>query len=92
MSRWHLALAAALLGVAAPSARVHAQAAVPTPIIAKTRAEPHPRIRAAIRELEGAKVELQKANHDFGGHRADALVAVDRAIQQLKLALEYDKK
>jgi hypothetical protein len=49
-------------------------------------------MRAAIRELEAAKVELQKAPHDFGGHRADAVVAVDRAIEQLRLALQYDKR
>lgn len=93
MSRWHLALAATLVGFTVPTGVAHAQAAVPTPIVTRTtRPEAHPRIRSAIHALEGAKAELQKAPHDFGGHRADAVLAVDKAIEQLKLALEYDKK
>ena len=92
MIRWHIALAAGLVAFAVPAARVSAQAAAPTPIVTRPKAEQHPRIRSAIRELEAARVELQKAPHDFGGHRADAVLAVDKAIQQLKLALEYDKK
>lgn len=54
--------------------------------------ERHPHIRGAIRELQEAKRELQTAAHDFGGHREDALKAVDEAIHQLQLALQYDKK
>ena len=55
-------------------------------------AERHPAIRNAIRALEKAKDDLQHADHDFGGHRAEALAECDRAITQLKLALQYDKK
>jgi hypothetical protein len=92
MSRWYLAVPAALALAAVP-ARAHAQSAMPKPVTAHaTRTEQHPRIRAAIRELEAAKVELQKAPHDFGGHRADAVMAVDKAIEQLRIALQYDKK
>ena len=54
--------------------------------------EKHPHIRGAIRELQEAKKELQTAAHDFGGHRAEALEAIDNAIRQLQLALQYDKK
>jgi hypothetical protein len=54
--------------------------------------ERHPEINRAIRALEVAKAHLQKAAHDFGGHRAEALEAVDKALEQLKLALQYDKK
>lgn len=54
--------------------------------------ERHPAIRAAIRSLEKAKDDLQHANHDFGGHRAEAMAECDRAIAQLKIALQYDKK
>lgn len=93
MSRCYLAACAALLLLAMPARRAHAQAALPTPITASARKpEAHPRMRSAIRELEAAKVELQKAPHDFGGHRADAVVAVDRAIDQLRLALRYDAR
>ena len=55
-------------------------------------AEQHPHIRAAIRELQEAKHELQIAAHDFGGHRKEALESVDTAIRQLQQALEYDRK
>lgn len=54
--------------------------------------EQHPHIRAAIRELQEAKHDLQTAAHDFGGHREDAVKSCDEAIRQLQLALQYDKK
>lgn len=53
--------------------------------------EPHPEINGAIRALEAAKAHLQRAAHDFGGHRVKALRAVDAALAQLRLALQYDK-
>lgn len=54
--------------------------------------ERHPAIRRAITSLEEAKRDLQRADHDFGGHRKEALEQCDRAIAQLRLALQYDKK
>ena len=92
MTRWHLALAASFIAVMVPTARAHAQAAAPSPIVNRSKVEAHPRIRSAIRELEAARAELQKAPHDFGGHRADAVKECDEAIRQLQLALQYDKK
>ena len=53
--------------------------------------EPHPHIRAALLELEAAKLELKTAAHDFGGHRVAAMRALDGAINQLKIAQQYDK-
>src|SRR5712671_328710 len=35
--------------------------------------EPHPQIMAAIRALEAARLHLQRAAHDFGGHRVTAI-------------------
>lgn len=61
----------------------HAQ---PTPAT-----ERHPAIRRAIASLQEARVYLKNANHDFGGHRAEALVQVDKALEQLRLALKFDK-
>jgi hypothetical protein len=58
----------------------------------RERNEKHPHIRAAIHELQEAKNELQHADHDFGGHRAEAVEAVDNALKQLRQALQYDKK
>ena len=72
--------------VAAPPNSAAKPAAAPVP------PEPHPHIRAAIRELREARRELQTAAHDFGGHKAEAIEAVDNAIRQLEEALKYDKK
>lgn len=54
--------------------------------------EPHTHIRTAVVELQQAREELRTAAHDFGGHRADAIRAVDAAIKQLRLAQQYDAK
>jgi hypothetical protein len=68
------------------------QAAVPNKKGVVARPERHPEIRKAIAALERAKTDLQRANHDFGGHRAEALEACNKAIEQLRLALQYDKR
>ncbi len=54
--------------------------------------ERHPAIHRAIRALEEARKDWEHADHDFGGHRKQALAECDKAIQQLKLALQFDKK
>ena len=54
-------------------------------------AEPHPQIREALGALRRAKVHLEHAAHDFGGHRVEALRATDEAIRQLEICLKYDK-
>ncbi len=54
--------------------------------------ERHPKIHAAIAALEQAKAYMQHAGHDFGGHRMNAIAECDRAIEQLRLALQYDRR
>jgi acyl-CoA reductase-like NAD-dependent aldehyde dehydrogenase len=54
-------------------------------------AERHPHIRSALHELREARGELKTAAHDFGGHRDEAVEAVDKAIRQLEECLKYDK-
>ena len=49
----------------------------------------HPQIHDAIRALQGAKIHLQEARHDFGGHRVDAIRAIDEAERQLEVCLQY---
>lgn len=51
----------------------------------------HPEIRAAMRAIENAKDHLNHAAHDFGGHRVDAIRALDEAHHQLEVCLQYDK-
>jgi hypothetical protein len=74
-------------GAVVPQRAVPAQTAA-----ARERREPHPEIRKAITALERAKSDMQHASHDFGGHRVNAIAACDRAIEQLRLALQYDKR
>jgi len=73
-----------------------APAPAPAPVVTLasvvvTAHEPHPEIQAAIRSLERAKDHLQHAAHDFGGHRVDAIKAIDAALAQLHTCLDYDK-
>lgn len=90
------ALAASSASASPVSAMVAAPQQTATPIkkggAKGAKRERHPAIQKAIAALERAKYDLNHASHDFGGHRADALTATDKAIEQLKLALNYDKK
>jgi hypothetical protein len=54
--------------------------------------EPHPFIYNAINALGAAEGDLQNAAHDYCGHRAAALHAVQHALNQLKAAIACDKK
>jgi hypothetical protein len=83
-----ITLAAAL--ILAPAARASGPTAPPRAPRAAV-VEPHPEINRAILALEAAKVHLRRAAHDFGGHRVAAIAAIDRALNQLRLALQFDK-
>ena len=54
-------------------------------------AERHPQIRAAQRDLSSAKYHLQRAARDFGGHRVKAIVLIDKAQDELREALKFDR-
>lgn len=84
-----LLIVLSLLAVA-PAVKIHAGTS--PAVQEKKGGEPHPHIRTALRELREAKRELETAAHDFGGHRKEAVEAVDTAIRQLQQALQYDKK
>jgi hypothetical protein len=49
----------------------------------------HPQIEDALRALRGAKDHLNEASHDFGGHRVDAIRAIDEADRQLRICMQY---
>jgi hypothetical protein len=55
----------------------------------RTDAVNHPRIAAAIRELEGAVSYMEAAPHDFGGHKAAAIRNSRAALVELRAALAY---
>lgn len=50
--------------------------------------ERHPSIRSALRELRNAEEYMRRAEHDFCGHRREALQSTNAAIRQLELAVE----
>ncbi len=54
--------------------------------------ERHPVLRASIRQLEAIEDRLQHAPSDFGGHKASAIEAIDHARNELREAIEYDRK
>lgn len=49
----------------------------------------HPEIEDALRALHHAREHLERAAHDFGGHRVDALHAIDEADRQLRICMQY---
>jgi hypothetical protein len=49
----------------------------------------HPEIEDALGALHRAKEHLQHAAHDFGGHRVEAIRAIDEADRQLRICLQY---
>jgi hypothetical protein len=53
----------------------------------RASAQEHPRLHAALYEMRQARTELREARHNFGGHRAQALAALDEAITQVDRAL-----
>jgi hypothetical protein len=87
--------AGSTLALASTSARdgalVLPPVVVTAPSVRASRAEPHPEIMAAIRSLEHAKAHLQAAALDYQGHRADAIGAIDAALHQLHICMDFDK-
>jgi hypothetical protein len=70
------------------AAAILALALVMSPVsIAEPR---HEEIHAALDALRNAKEHLEHARHDFGGHRVEAMRAIDGAMHQLEICLRYD--
>ena len=85
-----------VLGLTMPAAAASGKpapdpAAKPAPT-APVPPEKHPRIREALASLRASKEDLEHAAHDFGGHRVEAMKAIDEAIRQLEICLKYDKE
>ena len=54
--------------------------------------ESHPEIHHAQRLLTQAKTALEHAAHDYAGHRVKAIEHIGEAQEELRLALESDRK
>lgn len=48
-----------------------------------------PYMQLALNHLEQAKAQLQQANNNKGGHRANAIDLVSRAIKEVRLGIDY---
>jgi hypothetical protein len=55
----------------------------------RTETMEHPRIAAAIRQMEDAILYLQAAPHDFGGHREAAIRDTRAAIAELRASMAF---
>ena len=76
----------------APAAAAAVPAATPQPAATPAALpEPHPEIRQAIGALRIARAHLEHAAHDFGGHRVEAIKAIDESLRQLQDCLKFDR-
>jgi len=83
-------LAALMLLFAFPAAAPAAPNPPASPANAAAAApNPHPQIQAPINSLQNARAHLMEASHEFGGHREDAVKAIDKAIHQLEICMQY---
>jgi hypothetical protein len=48
-------------------------------------------LQQAITQLHSTNMALKGADHDYGGHRGEAMGAIHAAVKQLKVALKYEK-
>src|SRR5438093_8730743 len=48
------------------------------------RAQEHPQMEEAKKDLQAAKTALQAATHDYGGHRKQASGDIDRALGHIR--------
>jgi len=52
------------------------------------RAQEHPQMEEAKKDLQAAKTSLQAADHDYGGHRKQAIEAIDKALGHINQGLQ----
>lgn len=62
-----------------------------TGFIAGRAAADQPHMQAALEHLRAAKVELEKATPDKGGHRAKAIALTNDAIVEVERGIAYDR-
>jgi hypothetical protein len=55
-------------------------------------AERQPHMHAAIRYLEQARLSLETAQADKGGHRVKAIELVNAAIAEVRAGIEFDNR
>ena len=53
---------------------------------------PQPHMREALTSLRAARMHLDKAVPDKGGHRVKAIALVDDAIKETEAGIEFDNR
>ncbi len=79
-----LAFPAAAAGPKAPAVPAPVVAPAPAPAAAMP-APPHPHIHEALEAMRAAKHHLESAEHDFDGHRVEAIKHLDMAIHEAEI-------
>ena len=79
-----LAFPAAVAGPKAPAVPAPVVAPAPAPAAAMP-APPHPHIHEALEAMRAAKHHLESAEHDFDGHRMEAIKHLDMAIHEAEI-------
>jgi hypothetical protein len=59
---------------------------------AQNKKEPHPVLERAIEQITRIKDRLQGAPKDFGGHKQKAIEALSLANDELRQAIQFDKR
>jgi hypothetical protein len=65
--------------------------AIATGFFAGRASADQPRMQAALEHLRAAKVELEHADRDKGGHRERALRLTNDAIAEVERGIGYDR-
>ena len=59
---------------------------------ARGAGDKQPLMNRALTQLKAAKMALQTATHDKGGHRVKAIELVNAAIVEVEAGINYDDK
>jgi hypothetical protein len=62
------------------------------PLTSRTASAEEPRwkrIHHAIEALRDAKVEIEETHHDWGGHKKEAVEAIDHALHHLEILNDW---
>ncbi len=65
--------------------------AIASGFVAGRASADQPHMQAALEHLRMAKVELEKADRDKGGHRANALRLTNDAIAEVERGINFDR-
>jgi hypothetical protein len=66
--------------------------AIASGFVAGRASADQPRMQAALEHLRQARHELEKADHDKGGHRDNAIRLTNDAIAEVERGMRFDRR